>query len=185
MGNPAARVKLVEYGSLTCSHCAAFAAQGVEPLMAYVRRGKVSWEYRNYILNGIDVVATMLARCSGPAHFFPMAHDLYATQPAWIGRINGLSQARKDELNAMPEAQRLRLLGETGGLTQLAARHGLTAARSSQCFADHAGLDRLDRMSEAATALGVTGTPTFFLNGRMVQTNVWAGIEPLLRQAGG
>jgi protein-disulfide isomerase len=185
MGNPAARVKLVEYGSLTCSHCAAFAAEGVEPLMAYVRRGRVSYEYRNYVLNGIDVVATMLARCSGPAHFFAMAHDLYATQPTWVGRINGLSDERRAELNAMPEAQRRRRLGELGGLTQLAGRHGLTAARAGQCFADPAGLDRLDRMVEAAGALGVTGTPTFFLNGRMVQTNLWAGIEPLLRQAGG
>src|SRR3954469_1746838 len=92
MGNPAARVKLLEYGSLTCPHCAAFAREGEAALVQnYVRTGRVSYEYRNYILNGIDIVASLLARCSGPSGFFPMAQNLYATQQQWIGRITGLT----------------------------------------------------------------------------------------------
>src|SRR5579863_6598616 len=51
MGNPAAPVKLVEYGSLSCPHCAHFAEFGFKPLVAkYVDSGKVSYEYRSFAI---------------------------------------------------------------------------------------------------------------------------------------
>ncbi|HEX8262031.1 MAG TPA: thioredoxin domain-containing protein, partial [Allosphingosinicella sp.] len=100
MGNPNARVKLVEYGSLTCGHCAAFSRQGMAPLVAtYVKSGRVSYEYRNFILNGLDVAASLVARCGGPARFFPVADKFYATQPQWMGRVSALTAAQKAQLN--------------------------------------------------------------------------------------
>ena len=186
MGNPAARVKLVEYGSLTCPHCAAFAREGEAALVqTYVKTGKVSYEYRNYVLNGIDVAATLLARCSGPSGFFPMSQTLYATQKDWVDRISGLGQAEKDRIKAMPEGQRLVRIAQAGGLTQVAARYGVAPARANQCLSDAAAVERLGKMVQAADALGVTGTPTFFVNGVMADTNVWTGLEPLIRNAGG
>jgi protein-disulfide isomerase len=185
MGNPAARVKLVEFGSMTCPHCAQFAADGDVPLSGYVRRGTVSYEFRNYVLNGIDVTASLLTRCSGPAGFFAMTHRLYATQPQWIGRISGLSETEKAALRALPERQRLPRLAQVGGLTQVAGLHGVTPARAAQCLTDPVGIDRINRIGEAASALGVTGTPTFFINGVQAQVNSWPDIEPLIRQAGG
>jgi protein-disulfide isomerase len=186
MGNPAAPVTLVEYGSLTCPHCRAFAQEGTPKLIAaYVKTGKLSYEYRNYILNGIDVTASLLARCAGPGGFFPMAETLYATQPQWIERIVKMPQAQKDALKALPEGQRLVRLGEIGGLLQVAVRYGVAPARGRQCLANPAGLDRLGKMAQAAQALGVTGTPTFFLNGNMLEVNEWPAVEPLIRQATG
>lgn len=185
MGNPAARVKLIEYGSLTCPHCAAFSHEGVPRLIAgYVRSGKVSWEFRNYVLNGIDVTASLLTRCAGARGFFPMAETLFATQPQWIGRISNLSQAEKDRLKALPDNARIASLAQTAGLTQLAARYGVPAARAKQCLADPAGFDRLGKIHQAGEALGVTGTPTFFVNNIMVQGIEWAEVEPALRTAG-
>lgn len=185
MGNPAARVKLVEYGSLTCPHCAAFARGGTPALVAgYVRTGRVSYEFRNMVLNGIDVTATLLARCAGPRGFFGMAETLYATQPQWVGRISHLPDAQKDALKNLPESQRLVRLAEIGGLTQLAVRYGVPAARSRQCLADPAGMDRLGKMYEAAQAMGVGGTPTFFVNGVRVEGITWAEVEPALKGAG-
>lgn len=186
MGNPAAKVKLVEYGSLTCSHCAHFSQTGAPALVAqYVKTGKVSYEYRSFILNGIDVAATLLARCAGPAHFFPFVEQAYATQNEWVGRVSGLSAAQKAQLMAVPEGERLGKVADLAGLYTLAARHGITPARGKQCVADKAGLDRLGAMAEAAGALGVNGTPTFFINGQRVQVNEWPALEPLIRQAGG
>jgi protein-disulfide isomerase len=186
MGNPAAKVKLVEYGSLTCPHCAAFAREG-EPLLVrnYVKKGSVSYEYRNNVLNGIDIAASLLARCSGPSGFFPMVQELYATQEQWVGKIEGLGAAQKNALKALPEGQLLGRLADIGGLTAVAARHGVSPARSKQCVADKAGVERLGKMEEAGTALGVEGTPTFFVNGVKADTNVWTGLEPLIRNAGG
>ena len=185
IGNPAAKVKLVEYGSLTCPHCAQFSASAKAPLMALVKSGKVSFEFRNYVLNGIDVTATLVARCGGAKSFFPLVEKLYATQPQWVGKISGLPQAQKEQLKALPEGERLARLAEIGGITQLAAGAGVTPAAARQCLADKAALNRLGQMEEAAEALGVHGTPTFFINGAMVHAHEWPELEPLIRQAGG
>jgi protein-disulfide isomerase len=186
MGNPNARVKLVEYGSLTCGHCAAFARQGMGPLVGtYVKSGKVSYEYRNFILNGLDVAATLVARCGGPSRFFPTADKFYATQPQWMGRLSALTAAQKAQLNALPEGQRLGRLAEMVGLTGLAAQHGIAPVQSKRCLADPAALERLGKMAEAAGAQGVQGTPTFFLNGSNIGTHNWATLEPILRESAG
>ena len=185
MGNPAAAVKLVEYGSLTCPHCAQFTNAAKAPLAARVRTGKVSYEFRNYVLNGIDVTATLLARCAAPANFFRLTESLYATQSQWVGRISGLPQAEKDKLKALSEGQRLGRLADIDGLTQIAAQAGVTPQRGKACLADAAALDRLGKMAEAASALGVHGTPTFFINGSRVEAHDWPEVEALIRQAGG
>jgi protein-disulfide isomerase len=184
MGNPAARVKLVEYGSLTCPHCADFARTAMTPLVAnHIKTGRVSFEYRNYVLNGIDVTATLLARCGGPQKFFPIAEALYATQPTWVGRISGLPQAQKDQLKTLATGERLSRLADIGGLTQLAAQKGVPLAQGKKCLADQVALDRLTTMYEAAVNLGVTRTPTFFVNGARVHAGDWATLEPLILQA--
>ncbi len=183
MGNPNAKVKLVEYGSLTCGHCAAFARQGMASLVgSYVKSGKVSYEYRNFVLNGLDVAASLVARCGGPARFFPVADKFYATQGQWMGRVSALTAAQKTQLNALPESQRLGRLAELVGLTGLAAQHGIPAAAAKRCLADQAALDRLGKMAEAAGAQGVAGTPTFFLNDSNIGTHSWATLEPILRE---
>jgi protein-disulfide isomerase len=186
MGNPSAKVKLVEYGSLTCGHCANFAKAGMASLVGtYVRSGKVSYEYRNYILNGLDVAASLVARCGGPGHFFPIADRLYATQGQWMGRITDLTEAQKAQLKALPENQRLGRMAEFAGITQIAAQNGVATASARRCLSDQAMLDRLGKMAEAAEAQGVQGTPTFFFNGANIGTHTWATLEPILREAAG
>jgi len=186
MGNPNARVKLVEYGSLTCGHCAAFARSGMATLVGtYVKSGKVSYEYRNYVLNGLDVAASLVARCGGAARFFPVADKLYATQPQWMGRLSALSPAQKAQLSALPETARLGRLAETVGLVQLAAQHGVAPVQARRCLADQAALDRLGRMAEAAQMQGVSGTPTFFLNGANIGIHSWTTLELILRESAG
>jgi protein-disulfide isomerase len=186
MGNPAAKVKLVEYGSLTCGHCANFAKAGMASLVGtYVRSGKVSYEYRNYILNGLDVAASLVARCGGPSRFFPVADGLYAGQDQWMGRVRAFTAAEKAQLNTLPENQRLGRLAEVAGIVRIAARHGIAPVQAKRCLSDQAGLDRLAGMAEAAQAVGVEGTPTFFLNGANIGTHTWATLEPILREGAG
>ncbi|MET1110739.1 MAG: thioredoxin domain-containing protein [Allosphingosinicella sp.] len=186
MGSPGARVKLVEYGSLTCGHCANFAKSAMTPLIGnYIRSGKVSYEYRNFVLNGLDVAATLVARCGGAGRFFPVADKLYATQGQWAARMSAMTEAERAQVSALPEEQRLPRIAELVGITQLAAQHGIAPAQSRRCLSDQAAFERLGKMTEAAQALGVQGTPTFFLNGTNIGTHTWATLEPLLREAGG
>jgi protein-disulfide isomerase len=170
---------------MTCPHCAHFSNTAKAQVAARVRTGRVSYEFRNFVLNGIDVAATLLARCAAPTSFFPLTEKLYATQQQWAGRIGGLSTAEKDQLRTLPEAELFAKIADLGGLTQLAAEAGVTPQRAKACLVDPAGLARLDQLAEAGRALGVQGTPTFFVNGKMISTQEWADIEPLITQAGG
>src|SRR4051812_27460632 len=61
VGNPKAKVAIVEYGSLTCPHCQHFAETALKPLFQdYIRTGKASYEFRSFILNGPDLAATLV-----------------------------------------------------------------------------------------------------------------------------
>lgn len=183
MGNPAARVKLIEYGSLTCGHCAAFSRAGFAALqLRFVRGGKVSYEFRNYILNGLDIAASLVARCGGAGRFFPVAERLYATQPQWMARVTGLTAAQKAQMGALPENQRLGRLAEFAGLVSVGAQYGIPAAQSKRCLADPSALDRLGKMAQAAEALGVDSTPTFFVNGASIGNQTWPTLEPILSE---
>ena len=68
LGNPDAPIKLVEYGSLTCPACAAFSAEASEPLLNdYVNSGRVSFEFRSFMIHGIaDLVLTRMLECGAP-----------------------------------------------------------------------------------------------------------------------
>jgi protein-disulfide isomerase len=186
IGNPNARVKLIEYGSLVCPHCAQFSREGMAPLLAnYVRGGKVSYEFRNYVLNSADIAATLVARCGGAARFFPMSGTLLATQNQWIGRIQALPAATIAQMNAAPPAQQFSRIAEVAGLVPMAARYGVPAVQARRCAGDKAAADRLVEMVRSANGLGVTGTPTFFFNGADIGTHTWATLEPILRDAAG
>jgi len=184
MGNPAAPVKLVEYGSLACPHCRHFEETGYKPLVQnYVRSGKVSYEFRNFLLNAPDVSISLLAHCAGPAKFFPMSEVVFATQPQWEDKIAQLSADDKAEIDKMAIPQRIARLAEVGGFNQLAGRFGVSPARARQCLADKKGLDRLLDITKAAQDAGVHRTPTFLVNGKVIDAATWEEVEPELKKA--
>jgi protein-disulfide isomerase len=184
MGNPRAKVKLIEYGSLACPHCRHFEETGYRPLVQeYVRTGRVSYEFRNLLLNTPDISASLLAHCAGPAKFFPMAEVIYATQPQWFGKLAAMSDAQKAEVEAMPIAQRIVRFGEVAGFPQVAARFGVTAARSRQCLSDPKGVQRLLDITKGAGDAGINHTPTFLINGKVAEATTWEDLQPKLRAA--
>ena len=185
MGNPSAKVKVVEYGSLTCPTCARFSNSAKTPLAGHVRTGKVSFEFRNYVLNSLDLTAALLARCAGPGGFFRLTETFYATQPQWVAKVSGMTQAQKDQLQALSTDRQIARVAQIGGLTQMAAQVGVTPQKAQACLADKAGLDRLVQMRQAGEAAGVSGTPTFFINGTAVHAHDWAELQPLIQKAGG
>lgn len=189
MGNPAAKVKVVEYGSLACPHCRHFEETGYKPLVQkYVRGGQVSYEFRNLLLNGPDISVSLLTRCSGPANFFPMSEVVYATQPQWEEKIqqavNGLSDAQKAEMEKMTDQQRVMRMADVAGFRPIAARFGFTPALANRCLADPKGLQRLLDITQKGEDLGVKHTPTFIINGKISDAALWEELEPELRKAG-
>jgi len=182
IGNPAAPVKLVEYGSITCPHCAEFSAEASTALRTrHVRSGRVSWEYRPYLIFPTDPAAFMLLNCLPPSRFFPAAERLYATQRQWVGRVQALPSAELERLQGLAPMPMSTALIRAGGLDAFFRARGLTAAQVNACLADRAGLQRLGAVTQHAGELGVQGTPTFLINGRLVGSLDWARLEPMLR----
>ena len=182
MGNPKAKVAIVEYGSLTCPHCRHFAETAYKPLVSnYVRTGKASYEFRSLILNGIDIAATLVARCGGPAHFFPMAEQLYATQPTWLDKI---TDAESEKLNALPKEQMMLGVAKVAGFIPIAASKGIPSDKAEACLRSQTAADELVNMTQAAMDAGIQGTPTFLVNGKKVPAYDWATLEPFLKDAG-
>jgi protein-disulfide isomerase len=184
MGNPAARVKLVEYGSLACPHCRHFEETGFAPLLQnYVRTGQVTYEFRNLLINGPDISISLLTRCAGPAKFFAMSKYVYDAQPQWQKKLEDMSDADKAALANMTTQQQIARYADVADMAQVAARFGLTGQRAKQCLADPAGLQHLLDMTKAAEGAGVNHTPTFLINGKISDAATWEELEPQLKQA--
>lgn len=187
LGNPAAPIKLVEYGSYTCSHCARFAGEGVPQLIGkYVKSGRVSFEYRTFVRDPADLSAALLARCAGPAAFFPLSHDYFASQNQWIGRYQAMTDEQKKAIDALPMERKLGRFAAVGGLNAIAAKAGLPAAKAAQCLADADAMRKLSEMRRVASETHkVEGTPSFLVNGKLVEAHDWGALEPLLAGPGG
>jgi protein-disulfide isomerase len=146
----------------------------------HVRSGRVSWEYRPYLIFPTDPGIFMLLNCLGPARFFPAAEQLYATQNEWYGRVRALPADQLQRLQGLSTLEQSAALVRAAGLDVFFRAHGLTAAQINACLADRAGIQRLAAISQHANQLGVQGTPTFFINGRSIGTVEWARLEPML-----
>ena len=186
MGNPAAPVHLVEYGSLTCPHCKAFNDEGTPNLIAdYVKPGKVSYEFRNYVRDPYDIVAALIARCDGPKNFFQLTDALYKDQPNWIAKVEALPSKLDDQLDGLPEGQQFLARARAVGLQQWGAAHGVPPDRSTRCLTNTAEVDRLVQMNADGTdKYDIPGTPTFLINGKVAgDATTWNTLKPALDAA--
>ena len=187
MGNPNAKVKLVEIGALTCPHCREFDEKGVPTLVdKYVKSGQVSWEFRNYLLHGLDVPAALIARCNGTQGFFPLARALYHDQDVWIGKISAVPQDKLNQVQNDPIPQQFVKLASMAGLQDWAAARGVPQAKSQQCLTDQKKIDQLVQISADVTNQypDFEGTPSFIINGNMLKaTASWDKLQPQLDAA--
>ena len=84
IGDESASIKMIEFASLTCGHCAKFHNE-VFPLIKenYIDTGKVSFVYRDFPLDKFALKASVIARCSGNDRFFSFLRVLYNKQKDW------------------------------------------------------------------------------------------------------
>ncbi|QDX27292.1 hypothetical protein FPZ54_15625 [Sphingomonas suaedae] len=184
IGNPAAKVKLVEYLSYTCPHCAHFVEESKGPLHDdLVKRGQVRVEFRHAIRDPLDMTAALLARCSGPRGFVGASEALFAAQSTWYQQGAQWWQANAATIESQPPLVRFKALANGSGLAQLMRKRGMTAARINQCFATDTDLDKLTAMTDAAWKT-ISGTPSFVVNGKAGGGGHWHTLEPELRAAG-
>ena len=188
MGNPNAPVKLIEYGSLTCPHCADFSEHGAPKLIdTYVKTGKVSYEFRNFVRDPIDLTAALLTRCGGATPYFKLTDQIYAAQADWFAKLQQMSQAEQQQLQTLQPTQVTGVIADKAGLLQFVRVRGIPAEKAQACLADQAEIQKLVAMNQVATDnFNLTGTPTFVINGKTVENAAnWETLEPALRNAVG
>ena len=183
MGNPQAKVKLTEYVSYTCSHCATFHKSSYDALrMAYVMPGKVSINVQHLIRDPIDLTATLLANCGAPKDFFKRHNSLLYTQDKWLPKIEKMSNAQKARWQTGTTKARLQAIAGDFGFYALMASHGLSRAAADQCLGDEGLSRKLLEQTRQASEFGVQGTPSFAIDGELLEgTHDWDGLRTQLQ----
>jgi protein-disulfide isomerase len=181
MGSATARVQLIEYVSYTCPHCATYDAQSHQSLrLQYVRAGSTSVEVRPLVRDIVDLATATVARCGNPDRFFDRHHALMARQDAMIAA----AQSTQAGWAAVPGPQRLARIAADTGVIAAVLPLGVTQAQANACLADQAAIQRIIAIAEGSSALGITGTPSFLINGQLQdRTHSWAALQPRLDAA--
>jgi len=162
LGSPDAPVKIVEYASYTCPHCATFHANVFKDLKRdYIDTGKVHFTLREVYFDRYGLWAAMVARCGGDLRYFGISDMLFAKQSEWAG-----SQ------DPMQVVQSLKTIGITAGLD---------GAAIDACLNDQAQAEALiARFQVNMEADGVQGTPTIFVNGAKHSNMTYAELQALI-----
>jgi protein-disulfide isomerase len=147
LGPVDAKVKIVEYASFTCPHCAAFHADVWPKLKAeYVDTGKIRFEYREVYFDRYGLWAAMMARCGGELRYFGITDILFDSQKDW---------AASDDPSAVVE--NLKKIGRTAGMDDAALDVCMKDAATAEALVAH--------FETNFKADGIEGTPSFMING--------------------
>jgi protein-disulfide isomerase len=186
MGNPEAPIKLVEFGSLTCPHCGEFAAKSKTELReTFVNSGRVSFEFRNFVRDAIDLTAAQLTRCAAPESFFGLTDQVFLNQTAMFAKAQAAGEAAYTAAMEAPADKRGQAIADLTGLGEFFAARGVSKDQSAACLANAAEAQALAKATQdATTEFGITGTPTFLLNGRKLDVNNWPEVKAALETAG-
>ena len=189
MGNPNAKVQVVEFGSMTCPHCAEFDEEAMKPLVDnYVKSGKIGFEFRNFVRDPFDVAASLVARCGGTTSFFGLTRGLFADQRNWMAKIQAADPNAMQRIQSLPPNQQFAEIAKMAGFQDWAAVRGLPAEKTAACLGNQAEVDRLVQMqNDAVSTYNIPGTPAFLLNGEVVTiepgSSAWQQLEAKIKSA--
>lgn len=183
LGNPEAEIKLVEYVSYTCSHCAEFARKGEGAVkLAYVPTGKVSFEIRHLLRDSVDLTVAMLTHCGDPEKF-PINHTaMMYKQDEWFERARNSTQAQRARWQFGSNAARRQAIASDLGFYDIMEDKGYGRVELDRCLSDE---DKAKTLAETSRrdieTHSLQGTPTFLINGEKLDgVFAWETLEPEL-----
>ncbi|HWU54641.1 MAG TPA: thioredoxin domain-containing protein [Rhizomicrobium sp.] len=150
LGDPKAKVTVIEYASPTCPVCAYFMINLYPKLKSdYIDTGKVFYVYRTFLRGPDDGAAEKLARCMPKDKYMSFTDSLFRNQKRW------------DYEFGIPSPD-----GVHAALVQLAGEAGMSAADAERCIASTADENAISKVGEDGIARYAVGvTPTFVVNG--------------------
>lgn len=186
MGNPDAPIKLIEFGSLTCPHCAEFAETSAAELRdTFVASGRVSFEFRNFVRDPIDIAAAQLTRCGAPESYFALTEQAFANQPAMFEAIQKGGEPAYNAAMAQPDDRRVLAIAQLAGLPDFFATRGIAKEQGAACLTDGKAAEALAKATqEQSKEYDIQGTPTFLVNGQKIDANAWPEVKAKLEEAG-
>lgn len=163
LGNPKAKVVLIEYAAPTCPHCAHF-NETVFPQLKqkYIDTGKVYYVFRVFPLHPSDAAAEAMAVCLPRDSYFQFIDLLFRNQPQWDWEYQ--------------------VTDVHGGLVKMGRIAGMSPEQVDKCIADKAVQDRVNKVAlDGQNKYSISATPTFVING-VVHTDVtdWTVMQSAL-----
>jgi protein-disulfide isomerase len=149
MGNPKAKVVLIEYAAPVCPHCAHFNETTFPDLKKnYIDTGKVFYVFRVLPILPEDGPAEKLARCQPREKYFDFIDMLFRNQAKWDPEF-GVTDVR-------------------GGLLELSKSKGMSEDDFNRCIADTKGDDIINAVAkDGVDKYGLTSTPSIVINGTL------------------
>lgn len=182
MGNPAAPIKIVEYISYACSHCAAFAAESQARLEGeWIRSGQVSLERRATVLENqpFGLVAALAVQCGAPSRWFANGDAMLAAQPQWVPKV--LDPALQKKWNEQPANRYAITMAHDLGFYELMQKRGYSAAQLDVCLTDQTKLQAILKSTNYGfVTLGISGTPSLMINDSLLSFFDWPNLEGLI-----
>lgn len=184
IGNPEAKIKLVEFISYTCPHCAEFTRQSEAPIkVGYLAPGKVSVEIRHLVRDPVDLTVGLLVNCGDTAKFAGNHTAFLAGQDRWIEPLGKGTQAQRQRWTTDGATGR-RAIASDFGFYSIMERRGYRRADVDRCLADDAMARRLAEISAKEWKRpGIRGTPSFAINGVVMPgTHSWPALERQIKE---
>ena len=185
MGNPDAAVKIVEYGSLTCPHCAEFSEKGSATIRdKWVASGRVSYEFRQFVRDALDVTLGLLTRCGPPETYIGLTEQVFASQVELFTSLQS-KEAQMKAAMAAPDNQRFMAVADAAGLIPFFAARGVAVDQAKTCLARTDTATMMAKNTEAqSTQYEISGTPTFLFNGAKADMNTWEEVKARVENMG-
>jgi protein-disulfide isomerase len=183
IGNPDAKGRLVAFVSYTCPPCADFTARGEQAIdLLLVTPGRMSLEVRPRIASGLDLTASLLARCGDPSGFKARHQTLMAAQGRWLAKARAAPASQQAIWERADKAARMNAAAALG-LTAMLARRGQSIAQLDACVANDAAAEalRAGAAADAAEFALAATTPAFALDGKLLPgVHGWDALYPVL-----
>ena len=177
MGDPNAKVKIVEYSDFQCPYCKEFADNTLQSIIdAYVTTGKVYYTSRsmgNFVSQNIGGTGTE-SRDAAEASYCAADQGKY-----WEFSEAAFANWQGEEVGSFSPAR----------LKAIAEMLGLDMNKFNSCVSANTYQKQVDQDFADGRAAGVTGTPSFVINGKLVTgalpfSQFQTEIEAALQSAG-
>ena len=152
IGNEDAKITIIEYASLSCSHCADFHVNTLETLKKeYIDTGKVRMVFRDYPFNYPALLGSMVLRCIPENYRYDYMNALFKLQPDWVNKKNKKT------------IQELYKIMQSGGMTK--------EEYDACIYNTELENEILEGVMEAQNQFNIKSTPSFIINGKLIEGN--------------